>query len=190
MGMHRFSGSQLSIPTNLMLATVWALSSVMFPLSRQPKTSRRQRCTLCRSWTQDPARIHYGSIRSGLLQSYEWPPDSTSYCRWHPHRCRSRDPHSVYIQFWNCETTRREEREGKWSVNVLRFTQLGITSTKLVCLASRTVTTACTSSISFCFSSSSKFMYHLARRVLPARFCMSINRIWKAQELWIVYSKT
>lgn len=70
---------------------------------------------------------------------------------------------------------RREK--GKWSVNVLRFTQLGITSTKLVCLASRTVTTACTSSISFCFSSSSKFMYHLARRVLPARFCMSINRI-------------
>lgn len=54
----------------------------------------------------------------------------------------------------------------------------GITSTKLVCLASRTVTTACTSSISFCFSSSSNCMYHLARRVLPARFWMRMKRIW------------
>ena len=37
-----------------------------------------------------------------------------------------------------------------------------LNSTKLVCFWSRTVTTAWTSSISFCFSSSSKFMYHLA----------------------------
>lgn len=51
------------------------------------------------------------------------------------------------------------------------------TSTKFVCLASLTVTTAWTSSISFCFSSSSKFMYHFARRVLPALFWIRINRI-------------
>lgn len=51
------------------------------------------------------------------------------------------------------------------------------TSTKLVCFASLTVTTACTSSMSFCFSSSSKFMYHLAKRVLPARFCIRMKRI-------------
>ena len=51
------------------------------------------------------------------------------------------------------------------------------TSTKLVCLASLTVTTACTSSMSFCFSSSSKFMYHLASLVLPALFWIRINRI-------------
>ena len=57
-----------------------------------------------------------------------------------------------------------------------------ITSTKLVCLASRTVTTACTSSISFCFSSSSNCMYHLARRVLPARFWMRMKRIWGQRE--------
>lgn len=52
-----------------------------------------------------------------------------------------------------------------------------VTSTKLVCLASRTVTTACTSSISFCFSSSSNCMYHLARRVFPARFWIRMKRI-------------
>lgn len=57
-----------------------------------------------------------------------------------------------------------------------------VTSTKLVCLASRTVTTACTSSISFCFSSSSNCMYHLARRVLPALFWMRMKRIWGQQE--------
>lgn len=51
------------------------------------------------------------------------------------------------------------------------------TSTKLVCLASRTVTTAWTSSISFCFSSSSNCMYHLASLVFPARFWMRIKRI-------------
>ena len=45
-----------------------------------------------------------------------------------------------------------------------------LTATKLVCFASLTVTKAWTSSINFCFSSSSKCMYHLARRVLPARF--------------------
>ena len=52
-----------------------------------------------------------------------------------------------------------------------------LTATKLVCLASRTVTMACTSSISFCFSSSSKCIYHLARRVLPARFWIKMKRI-------------
>ena len=55
--------------------------------------------------------------------------------------------------------------------------RVSVTSTKLVCLASLTVTTACTSSISFCFSSSSNCMYHLARRVLPARFWIRMNRI-------------
>lgn len=53
-----------------------------------------------------------------------------------------------------------------------------LTATKLVCLASLTVTMECTSSISFCFSSSSKGMYHLARRVFPARFWIRIKRIW------------
>ena len=52
-----------------------------------------------------------------------------------------------------------------------------LTATKLVCLASLTVTMECTSSISFCFSSSSKCMYHLARRVLPALFWIKMNRI-------------
>lgn len=52
-----------------------------------------------------------------------------------------------------------------------------LTSTKLVCLASRTVTTAWTSSISFCFSSSSKFMYHLASLVFPALFWIRMKRI-------------
>lgn len=56
------------------------------------------------------------------------------------------------------------------------------TSTKLVCLASLTVTTACTSSINFCFSSSSNCMYHLASRVFPARFWMRIKRICKKQD--------
>lgn len=52
------------------------------------------------------------------------------------------------------------------------------TSTKLVCLASLTVTTAWTSSINFCFSSSSNCMYHLASRVFPARFWMRMKRIY------------
>lgn len=53
------------------------------------------------------------------------------------------------------------------------------TSTKLVCLASLTVTTAWTSSINFCFSSSSKCMYHFASLVFPARFWIRINLIYK-----------
>ena len=56
------------------------------------------------------------------------------------------------------------------------------TSTKFVCLASLTVTTAWTSSINFYFSSSSKCMYHLASRVLPARFWIKMNRICKGRE--------
>ena len=63
------------------------------------------------------------------------------------------------------------------------------TSTKLVCLASRTVTTAWTSSISFCFSSSSKCMYHLAKRVLPARFWIKINRIYNNNKNHFVIHK-
>ena len=39
------------------------------------------------------------------------------------------------------------------------------------------VTRAWTSSISFCFSSASKLLYHLASRVLPARFWIKINFI-------------
>ena len=61
------------------------------------------------------------------------------------------------------------------------------TSTKLVCLASLTVTTACTSSISFCFSSSSKCIYHLANRVFPARFWINMKRICSKK---YIYSKT
>ena len=57
------------------------------------------------------------------------------------------------------------------------------TSTKLVCLASLTVTRAWTSSMSFCFSSSSKFMYHFASLVLPARFWIKMNRICKATDM-------
>ncbi len=37
------------------------------------------------------------------------------------------------------------------------------------------VTSACTSSMSFCFSSASKLLYHLARRVFPARFWIRMN---------------
>lgn len=62
-----------------------------------------------------------------------------------------------------------------YRINIIQFETC--TSTKLVCLASRTVTTAWTSSMSFCFSSSSKFMYHFASRVLPARFCIKMKRI-------------
>lgn len=71
-------------------------------------------------------------------------------------------------------------QNSQWNMSIQFFFQL--TSTKFVCLASRTVTTACTSSINFCFSSSSKFMYHLANRVLPARFCIKIKRIWNSTE--------
>lgn len=66
------------------------------------------------------------------------------------------------------------------------------TSTKLVCLASLTVTTAWTSSINFCFSSSSNCMYHLASRVFPARFWMRIKRIYVMggkkgkRHLWLI----
>lgn len=62
------------------------------------------------------------------------------------------------------------------------------TSTKLVCLASRTVTTACTSSINFCFSSSSNCMYHLANRVFPARFWIRMKRICRHNQGWPIYS--
>lgn len=56
-----------------------------------------------------------------------------------------------------------------------------------MCLASLTVTTAWTSSISFCFSSSSKFMYHFASRVFPALFWIKMNRIWNEfRMLWLV----
>lgn len=60
------------------------------------------------------------------------------------------------------------------------------TSTKLVCLASLTVTTACTSSINFCFSSSSKCMYHLASLVFPARFWIRINRIYNNTNICLI----
>jgi hypothetical protein len=40
----------------------------------------------------------------------------------------------------------------------------------LVCDEPRTEMSACTSSISCCFSSSSKSMYHFASRVFPDRF--------------------
>lgn len=56
-----------------------------------------------------------------------------------------------------------------------------VTSTKLVCLASRTVTTAWTSSMSFCFSSSSNCIYHLASLVFPARFWIRMKRIYKSK---------
>ena len=39
------------------------------------------------------------------------------------------------------------------------------------------VTKAWTSSISFCFSSASKLLYHLAKRVLPALFWINMNLI-------------
>ena len=39
------------------------------------------------------------------------------------------------------------------------------------------VTRAWTSSMSFCFSSASKLLYHFARRVLPARFWIRMNLI-------------
>ena len=64
---------------------------------------------------------------------------------------------------------------------------LVLTSTKLVCLASLTVTRACTSSMSFCFSSSSNDMYHLASRVLPARFWIRMKRIWKSRGVQYCY---
>lgn len=61
-----------------------------------------------------------------------------------------------------------------------------LTSTKFVCLASRTVTKAWTSSINFCFSSSSKFIYHLASRVFPARFWIKMKRICaESKHEWI-----
>lgn len=72
---------------------------------------------------------------------------------------------------------RSRKKSMKFKVKLFEREKPIVTSTKLVCFASRTVTTACTSSISFCFSSSSKFMYHLARRVLPARFCINMKRI-------------
>merc|ERR1711997_93703 len=66
----------------------------------------------------------------------------------------------------------------KYSPAYRRYTILKfLNSTKFVCFASRTVTTACTSSISFCFSSSSKFMYHLASLVFPALFWIITNLI-------------
>lgn len=71
---------------------------------------------------------------------------------------------------------------GRWKTSKIMFKNTFLnnrTSTKLVCFASRTVTTAWTSSISFCFSSSSKFMYHFANRVLPARFWIRMKRIYK-----------
>lgn len=67
--------------------------------------------------------------------------------------------------------------------NVSRIiNQVNITSTKLVCLASLTVTTAWTSSISFCFSSSSKFIYHLANLVFPALFWINMNLICELKQ--------
>ncbi len=51
-----------------------------------------------------------------------------------------------------------------------------------MCFASRTVTNAWTSSISFCFSSSSKWTYHLASRVFPARFWIKMKRICKKEQ--------
>ena len=46
------------------------------------------------------------------------------------------------------------------------------------------VTRACTSSISFCFSSASKLLYHFARRVFPARFWIKINLIGMINTWW------
>ena len=76
---------------------------------------------------------------------------------------------------------------------ILKF----LNSTKFVCFASLTVTMEWTlidhyhpldykitymcintSSISFCFSSSSKWMYHLASLVFPARFCTKCMHIY------------
>ena len=67
---------------------------------------------------------------------------------------------------------------GSISCRYVKYSSSSLTSTKFVCFASLTVTRAWTSSISFCFSSSSKFMYHFARRVFPARFWIKINRIY------------
>lgn len=155
------------------LITASGLWSATSRESRPPKTSRRRPCKLCRSWTQDPARRHCGSIRSTLPRNCEWLRDNTSCYRSRPHRCRSRAQHIGDKRFWSCGTA-----WGNWNISgklwVIHFL---ITSTKFVCFASLTVTTAWTSSINFCFSSSSKFMYHFASLVFPALFWIRMNRI-------------
>lgn len=163
---------------SLTSTVAWGLWFVMSLGSRQLKTSRRQLCRLCRSWTPNPARKHYGNTRWELPRSCESLPDNISCYHSRPHKYRSRAPRIGDRRFWSCGT---ESKVGEFSWVICWNYSMGsrFTSTKLVCLASRTVTTAWTSSISFCFSSSSKFMYHFASLVLPALFWIKMNRIWK-----------
>ena len=85
---------------------------------------------------------------------------------------KNTSPHKIRLWTRYCRLLHCYIRTIPWNQETWLYT-----STKFVCLASLTVTTACTSSINFCFSSSSKFIYHLASRVFPARFWIRMNRI-------------
>ena len=96
--------------TFLLILENYTLSAVSRPLSDwspwslRPGTSRPQRCTPCKSWTQGPARTRCESTRSTPRQSCVWPPGSTGCCRWRPHRCKSRVRHTAGRWSWSCGT--------------------------------------------------------------------------------------
>lgn len=152
----------------------------MFLGSPQPRTSRRLLNTLCKSWRPSPAHKHCGSIRSAPPQSCGSLPSNRDCYHSRQRKCRSKDQHIFCRRSWSFET----ERELCFKTWLLVYdSKRRPTSTKFVCLASRTVTTAWTSSISFCFSSSSKFIYHLANLVFPARFWIRMKRICWEHEI-------
>ena len=122
----------------------------------------------------------------------------------HIHAETKEEPSVPAINNFECTKLNRDQlKNSKYLVSK----ELNQTSTKFVCVWFRTETIAWTSSINFCFSSSSKVMYliewlhpepckeqkpnngtkttndisnHFARRVFPARFWISIKRICKS----------
>lgn len=136
--------------------------------------------------TSFPSSSSWSLTRSRLRQSCGLLRDKLNCYRWRPHKCKSISPHSDDRRFCSYGTENIEDLSRFILTVVLTSTKLKRTDqfsfivkngTYFVCLASRTVTKEWTSSINFCFSSSWKFINHLARRVLPARFWIRMKRI-------------
>ena len=110
-------------------------------------------------------------------RNYELLLSKRDYCQIHQHRCKNTVQHNACKWFWNFGTRRNLcVWHPALQSNCIRLVDYNVRK-NLYWSKILPVTRAWTSSISFCFSSASKLLYHFASLVFPARFWISMNLI-------------